>query len=432
MKNSLHSSPWRTILPVGLALALSLSGDLTLYAILPANTSALSIDLYAVGILLSANRLVRFLTNPLVGMLVDRWGQRRLLLTGLALGTVSTLIYALAPGFWLFLLGRLLWGCSWSLIYIGALSAGLDVVAEKERGWGSGVLQTFYYAGLFVNPLVGGLLSDRLGFSTTFAVCAAISGLGLLEAALFLPKNMPAASRLIPALSPSLVMHTSLAAINRLRGSMAGWTRKNSEVIGAYAINLLTLFVSEGVITATITLYLVQNYGEKLTIGGLILTAAAAGGGMLALRALVSAAVAPLAGKLSDLGGRRWLVVGCGLTFGIGGCMLLGLGSRFWLVALGVALAAVSNGMIMAVLPAIATGTGNGLGKGASLGLLATSGDIGCAIAPLAVYAMVERVDLKVIYLATAGPLVFGLVATVISAKWMNLVSLLPTRQVIK
>ncbi len=101
-------------------MMLSLAGDLTLYAVLPAYAASLAISLAAVGVLLSANRLVRLASNPLVGLLAGRVSRRRLFLSGLTTGIASPLLYILARDFVFFLLGRLLWGISWSMINIGS------------------------------------------------------------------------------------------------------------------------------------------------------------------------------------------------------------------------------------------------------------------------------------------------------------------------
>lgn len=47
------------LLPLGTSLALSLTGDSTLYGVLPNQTAVVGISLAAVGAMLGANRLIR-------------------------------------------------------------------------------------------------------------------------------------------------------------------------------------------------------------------------------------------------------------------------------------------------------------------------------------------------------------------------------------
>lgn len=408
----------KILFPGGLAMALSLAGDLTLYAVLPAYAAGLGISLAAVGVLLSANRLIRLVSNPLVGALADRFNRRRLVLLGLTTGVFSTLLYSAADGFWLFLLGRLLWGISWSILYIGLYAMVLDVTGPSERGWSSGLLQTFYFAGLAVNPLLGGILSDRLGFDQAMLVCAAIQGLGLLAALLFLPDTHPAPAEAGPvaagAASPGVrpVGERLRALVRRdLRERLLFF--RDKETLAANGLYMLTLFIGDGIIMSTITLYLQQRYGDQIPFGGAgllpiaALPVAAAGGLLIALRAVISAGGAPFAGRLADRAGARWGAAGAGAALTVAGCVLLGLDGSFWIVLGGIGLASFGSGMLMAVLPVIVSGAG-GAKSGFSLGLLITSGDVGCAVAPLVSYAVLGVLSLSQIYLISAALLAAG------------------------
>ena len=160
----LNRSQRELLLPLGVALALSLTGDSTLYAVLPNRGEVVGVSLGAVGVLLGANRLVRIPGNPLAGLLNDRLGRRRLFLLGLALGILSTLAYGLVRGFWPMLGARLLWGIAWSLINVGGYTMILDRSSRADRGRMTGFYQMFYLLGLTLSPLVGGALTDALGF----------------------------------------------------------------------------------------------------------------------------------------------------------------------------------------------------------------------------------------------------------------------------
>ncbi len=418
------SSQWRRLLPVGFALALSLAGDLTLYAVLPAYSARLAISLASVGVLLSANRLVRLVSNPLVGLLANRFSRRRLVLTGLATGVASTLLYILARGFALFLMGRLLWGISWSLIYIGAFLMMMDTLGEEERGWGSGLLQTFYFFGLAVTPLVGGLLSAWLGFSSALLVCAGIQFAALVEALLFLPETYRPAPesgdrpdlRAVLARLAGRVLAASGARSVSLHALRVRQLVARGNLLAAYYLYLLVLFAGDGIVMSTITLYLKQRFGETLSSGQTALSVASVGGALLALRAVVSAGAAPLAGIWSDRNGQRWSVAAWGALVAVGGCALLGLDGGFWLILLGVTLTAFGVAVVVTVLPAIVS-TGTGRQGGLYLGLLNNAGDIGAAVAPLAGYLLLGSLSLGTLYLVTGGLLVTGIAAALVARR---------------
>lgn len=89
----------RALFIIGLGVAVSLLGDLTLYVVLPTHTEAAGIALADVGLMLSANRLIRIAINGPAGMLIERVPRRRMLVPALFIGALSSLLYTL-PGFW--------------------------------------------------------------------------------------------------------------------------------------------------------------------------------------------------------------------------------------------------------------------------------------------------------------------------------------------
>ncbi|MGE5224494.1 MAG: MFS transporter [Omnitrophica WOR_2 bacterium] len=413
-----RSAAWKVALPAGIAMALSLFGDLTLYAVLPVYAARLAISLEMVGVLLSANRLVRIASNPVVGFLMDRLSRRKLVLVGLLTGIVPTIIYITGQGFWPFLAGRLIWGISWSLIYIGAYCMILDASGQQEYGRGSGTLQAFYFAGLAASPLFGGLLTDLFGFHQALFACAIVQGTGFIVALVFLPETRPVLAQIVSrrAMQISLVK-TCLkipgwvaAAYRRLS---SGWTGRNLELILANTIYMATLFTGDGILMSTLSLLLKQRYGETIPLVGLVLPVAAAGGGLLAIRAAVSGCTAPVAGRWSDRSGNRWLLTGWGALAAAAGCSLIALIASPWLILGGVILAALGSGVILTLLPAITAAAMTGERKGLAMGILINSGDIGSAIAPLAGYLFLSRLTLPVIYLASGGLLAAGFLGAI-------------------
>lgn len=83
-------APSQILVPLGLAVCLSLFGDLTLYAVLVTQLDVVGLSLAAVGVMLSVNRLIRIPGNPLTGVLLDLWGRRRLFIFGMVLGAYAT------------------------------------------------------------------------------------------------------------------------------------------------------------------------------------------------------------------------------------------------------------------------------------------------------------------------------------------------------
>src|SRR5690554_3988948 len=115
-----HSSP-RTarravwlVASVGATVGLAIMGDSLMYSILPLAASSLGIALPLVGVLLSANRLVRLLSNLGASRFYERMPPKWPFAISVALGLAATLAYGVVTGFALFLGARLLWGIAWS------------------------------------------------------------------------------------------------------------------------------------------------------------------------------------------------------------------------------------------------------------------------------------------------------------------------------
>lgn len=409
---SIRTTRLLLLLPAGAGMALALAGDLTLYAILPAYAVGMGISLASIGLLLSANRLVRFISNPLVGLLANRFSRKGMIAGGFALGMISTLLY-LPQNQWLILLGRLVWGISWSIMYIGTYCMILDVTDGGDRGWGTGMLQTFYFIGIAFTPVFGSLISSWLGFSGGLLACALLQGLGLAVALVFQKETyLPDRAALAP-ISPGERLRAARA---RLGSFSWGWLRSQREFILTNYLYMTTLFVGDGITMSTITLYLQQRYGDSYSLNQFVMPITAVGGSLIALRAIISGGVGPLTGRWSDRSVSRWTAAAWGAVVTIAGCGLLAIDGGMSAILLGVCLAAFGSGMLLAVLPAIVSDIHRQQSSFA-MGLLSTSGDLGSAIAPLAGYAMLKILSLSTLYLVSAGLLMIGVIACLLAAR---------------
>jgi MFS family permease len=396
----------RLLLPLGTAVALSLAGDSTLYAVLANQTELLGISLAGVGALLGVNRLIRIPGNPLAGVLHDRWGRRRLFLLGLLLGIVSTFGYSLVRGFWPLFAARLLWGTAWALINVGGYTMVLDRSTPADRGRMTGFYQVSYMLGLAISPILGGALTDVLGFRPAVRICAAISGIGLVVALAALPETRPPAGG---------SQSGGISAVPRwsLPELVGVLRRVDRRILLAGYIYLVTFFVSNGVLMSTISLYLGQRWGESISLNGVAIGVSSLAGVLLALRALLGIVAGPAAGILSDRLGDRWPVARGGILLGVSGFLILSLLPSIWAVPGGVVLVSLSAGSLIAVLAALVGDLAANDRPGITMGGLATAGDIGSATGPLLAYALATILDLRQIYLLCAVALASGLLATV-------------------
>jgi MFS family permease len=117
---------------------------------------------------------------PISGVVLDRLGTRASLITGPAIACAAALLAPLMPWFSLMLAPIFLIGIADSIWVIAREVAGVDLVRPDQRGR---VLSGFHginYIGLALGPLIGGMLTESLGFRAVFFVYAACAGLSII------------------------------------------------------------------------------------------------------------------------------------------------------------------------------------------------------------------------------------------------------------
>ena len=385
-KNNLKIEPAKVVLPLGLGTALSLMGDATLYTVLPTHTEQVGISLAAVGIILSANRFIRLFINKPTGIAYDQSLRRRLFVPALMIGALSTAIYAGTQGFWPLLAGRLLWGIAWSGIWIGGATIIMDISNDDNRGRWTGLYQTWFYLGTTMGALIGGYLTDILGFSITMWLGAGLTAFGAVIVFFTLPETK---------------LQKEQINKNNNQNLDDDW-QPSFDFYTVMAINGINRFVTAGVIAATLAL-LVNNLLPKtnFVIGVASLTGLLAG-----FRTLLSMFSAPLSGIISDKNGSRWGVVIGALVLGAVGMLLLISFHPFAFIT-GICLSAIASGSLQSLMTAR---TGDIVGRahqGRAIGNLQTAGDLGSALGPVTAYILLGWLTLNGLYVICA--ILFGI-----------------------
>ncbi len=400
-KHAQSSSPWRVLLPVGIGTSLSLLGDASLYAVLPTHAAEAGVSMVSVGILLSANRFIRMFSNGPAGVAYDRWHRRRLFVAALFLGALSTAFYAFASGFWPLLVGRFLWGLAWSGIWVGGNTIVFDVAHDESRGRWVGAYQIFFYLGVTGGSLLGGALTDRIGFHQAMALWAACTLSGALGALLFLPETRALRDRKREAQAGSDSAEPA-SATNR---AMHARSDARTDFVVATALYSVHRLVIAGVFSSTFGLFLLIQMGDQFQFAGLSVGVATLTGLGLGLSTLISAVSAPAMGGLSDRLGKRWQVAAGGLVPGIAGFILLAFSVPLTAV-ISVPLVAITSGSNQGLSTALIGDLDSVGWQSRQLGLMFTAGDLASAIGPVMAYALVPVIGITRIYLLVAGLLI--------------------------
>jgi EmrB/QacA subfamily drug resistance transporter len=157
------------------------------------------------------------------GRLADRYGRRRILLTGLAVFTAASVPAGAATNAAMLLTARALQGAGAALV----LPAGLAIVAvgrtQRERDAGAAVWMAALAAALALGPLAGGWLSQHLSWHWIFFVNIPLGLAGLLLGWLALSESQRLAARVDAAGLLSGTVMLAAVAFALIEGPGLGW-----------------------------------------------------------------------------------------------------------------------------------------------------------------------------------------------------------------
>lgn len=267
----------------------------------------------SVGVALTAMWAVYALLQFPSGVLADRFGERRLLLTGLAGTVVGAGLVAVAPSLVLFGAAVVVLGGGAGL-YFAPASALLSRIHDSHGGALSAMTAGGALAGV-VFPAGAGLIGVRYGWRTAVALAALVALPVMLATVLWVPKTPPVS----PDGGLGEVFNVRRAARLLARPSVAYTT----------VVAVLFGFTFQAV-SSFLPTFLVQYRGVDAGLAGV---------GFAAVFGLSSLAQ-PMAGRLSDALSRDTALAVSAVLAGSGIAVLLGVSGTVGLVA-GIALLGV-------------------------------------------------------------------------------------------
>lgn len=156
-------------------------------AIGPDLQESYGLSLPALGALLSVNLLGSGVSLLAAGVVVDRYGSRRAMLGGTALGVAGMGAGALAGSAWPLAIALLVSGIGSSVVPIAGAGSLFRVYPRERRGWALGVRQTAVPVGGVLGAALMPLLVHLGGTELVFAVAALGLGAAGLWFALVAP-----------------------------------------------------------------------------------------------------------------------------------------------------------------------------------------------------------------------------------------------------
>lgn len=351
-----------------------ISLDITIVNVaLPSIQSSFSANVAGLQWVVDAYILVLAGLVTIAGAAGDRIGHLRVFNLGLAIFTAGSLACSLAPSLPLLLTFRVLQGLGGCMLNPNSLSLITSVFTDaRQRAFAYGVWGGIFGVSAAAGPIIGGALTDTIGWRSIFWVNIPIGVAALILSRWLVPESRADSPRPLDIPGQLLLVATlattTYAIINAPR---AGWTSATTLLLGSAAVVLLVAFLtverrqrfpvvdpeffrskpfSAAVAIAVLAFFVLAGF---LFLNTLFLQQAKgysplrAGLATLPMTALV-AIVAPLSGRLVGRSGARLPLIGSGVTILAGAAVLVttSADTPYAVLAIGYALLGIGLGLV--------------------------------------------------------------------------------------
>ncbi|WP_352231332.1 MFS transporter [Actinomadura sp. NBRC 104412] len=181
---------WSPIVALATGIAVLVSSEFLPASVLPAMAADLGISEGTAGLAVAATAIAGAVTAPSIAALLPRADRRTVLVGLLVAATVSNLAVAVAPGFAVLLLGRLVLGVAIAGYWSFALGAGTHAVPGRDS-----VISTSLALGVTLATVAGvplaSLVGDAVGWRTVFGIAAGLGAATAIGLAAMLPPVPP-------------------------------------------------------------------------------------------------------------------------------------------------------------------------------------------------------------------------------------------------
>jgi DHA1 family multidrug resistance protein-like MFS transporter len=155
--------------------------------ILPLYARSFGVSYEAASLLISAFAFTRLLSDPVVGPIVDRYGERVCSIVGVTIVGVSAIFAGLATSFPLVVVFRAAGGAGSSLLFAALYSYLLKVVPSQRMGRTMSVFYGALNVGIIAGGPLGGLIAHLWGLASPLFVYAGMCFVSALLYIRFMP-----------------------------------------------------------------------------------------------------------------------------------------------------------------------------------------------------------------------------------------------------
>jgi EmrB/QacA subfamily drug resistance transporter len=345
------------------------------------------------------------------GKLADMLGRRRMFIVGLAIFTLASLACGLANSAGVLIGARIVQGIGSALMNPATLSIITATFPPRQRGMAIGIWAGVSAMALAIGPLLGGILTQQISWGWIFFVNVPVGILAILVARIAIDESRDTSHEQkldLPGLITSAVGLFALT-YGLIEANKYGWT--SGRIVGLFALCVVALAIFVVIEMRSRLPMLDLSLFKNPTFAGanlvMLLVALAmfgvfffvsiymqnvlgysptqAGAAFLPMTVLI-VLFAPIAGKLSDRIGSRWLM-GTGMVLVSTSLLIfsrLGLGSTYWHILPGLIVGGL--GMAITMTPTTAAAMGSvavdkaGVGSAVLNSMRQVGGSLGIAL----------------------------------------------------
>jgi EmrB/QacA subfamily drug resistance transporter len=402
---------WWTLAAVAFGLFMIMLDNTVVNVALPSIERDLHVTLSSLEWVVTAYALTFAALLITGGKLGDLFGRRRIFVIGIAIFTLSSLACGLAPTAGFLIGARAVQGIGAALMNPASLSIITATFAPRERGQAIGIWAGVSAMALAIGPLVGGLIVDNINWNWIFFINVPVGIAGIIVSQLVIKESRDTSHEQSLDLPGLITSSAGLFALTYalIEGNRHGWT--SPEIVGLFSAAALLLvgfvvleryqrlpmldlslfrngsFTGSNIVAMLVSLgmfgvfFFVSLYLQNI----LRWSPTKAGASFLPMTLLIIL-VAPIAGKLSDRTGSRWLMGG-GMTLVSISLLLyqrVGLYSTFWTLLPAMLLGGVGMALTMSPMTAAAMSSvpvdKAGVGSGVLNSFRQLGGSLGIAL----------------------------------------------------
>jgi MFS family permease len=362
--------------------------------ILPLYARSFGVSYDAASLLISAFAFMRLVSDPVVGPIVDRYGERLCAMIGVVAVGVSAVLAGMASSFPLVVVFRAAGGAGSSLLFAALYSYLLKVVPSHRMGRTMSIFYGALNVGIIAGGPLGGLVAHAWGLASPLFIYAGLcffSGLLYLR---FMPDPNVATQRKsdpVPLMAPEL-------PVWRRTRSQVIQLMKRPAFVTTVVLNMAFFWVVAGGYDTLVPLFAREGLGMSPVGVGAVFGLAVTGEFM----------VLYAAGSMSDRIGRKPVLL---VSLASLALMMAVLGWAASPVMLGVLIFVVglTSGATAATPAAMLSDVVPESGSGTAVGMFRFFGDLGFVLGPLVGGVSAGAFGFKWAFALMAAPVLLAL-----------------------